>query len=152
MKSWTNTIFTAALSAAALFVGVVGAGNDNPLESYEKHIVGFTAITAERLHRIKIGEVESLERSLEQLLAQDAKAMYRILARDDTTPRDSQRIYDTLRFLAVMNEKFEIEHWQTDAELMDIFRKAQNNDLEHTEKLRCNNWKKPMWVDTDGCI
>ena len=151
MTAWTRTTLAAALSAAALSIGVVGAGNDNPLESYERHLIGFTAITTERLHRIKIGEVESLERSLEQHLAQDAKAMYRILGRDDTTPRDAQRIYDTLRLLAVMNEKFEIEHWRNDAELMDIFLKAQTNDLEHTEKLRCNNWRKPMWVGTDDC-
>jgi hypothetical protein len=122
-----------------------------PEISYGEHILHSAAFTIDRLHRLKIGEQVSVEQSMENSLSADAKDMYELLRSGKVSEEEVNKIYGMLRLLSVMNEKFELVQWRSDQKLLNIFREAQENDQEHTNKLRCFNWKKPMWIEKDGC-
>ena len=139
------------LVVVALFRVAYAEENVIPGISYEEHILHGAAYTIDRLHRLKIGEQVSVERSMENSLSADAKDMYELLRGGKVSDDEVNKIYDMLRLLSVMNEKFELVQWRTDQKLLNIFREAQEKDQEHTKKLRCFNWKKPMWIDKDGC-
>ena len=77
------------------------------------------------LHQIKIGEVPRLESHLEAILALDIIGMSQELEGTSISESDRERIVKMLVLVSVMNEKFEIESWRENAELQNIFRKAQ---------------------------
>lgn len=120
--------------------------------SFPTHTVHNAAFTIDRLHKLKLGDIKSVENSMEFGLMVDAKVMHEIITSQKPTVQETTQLYRTLRLLSVMNEKFEIKQWRSDLELLKIFKQAQDNDPTHTSKLRCFNWDKPMWVDTKGCI
>lgn len=140
-----------ALILTALFRVAHAEENVVPEISYEENILHSVAYTVDRLHRLKIGEQLSVERSMEKSLSANAKDMYELLRSGKVSDEEENMIYGMLRLLSVMNEKFEFMQWRTDQKLLNIFRDAQEHDQEHTKKLRCFNWNKPMWIDKDGC-
>ena len=122
-----------------------------PNISYSTHIAHSAVYTIDSLHKLKLGDVKSVEDSMEFGLMVDAKVMHEIITSRKSTKEETTKLYQMLRLLSVMNEKIEIKQWRSDSELLKIFKQAQENDPTHTSKLRCFNWEKPMWVDTKGC-
>lgn len=111
------------------------------------HYAIFPLVTnIDKLHKLKIGEVPELEKTLETQLSIDAKLLHYLANHETIKPNDAKRINEMLRLLSVMNEKFEIEAWRTDAELQSVFEKAQKQNPDHVNKLRCLDWSKGMWV------
>jgi len=103
------------------------------------------------LHELKLGMANSVEESLLISLALDARIMYEQIANFELDDKKTKRTSEVLRLMSVMNEKFEIEEWRSDMQLLEIFRKMQEMDPEHTKNLRCRNWNKSMWVGEDEC-
>ena len=122
-----------------------------PELTYPSYLIRESTLTADKLHRIKLGEIKSVENSMEFEIAVDAKAMDEILSGNKATKQEAEKMFNTLRLLSVMNEKLEIKQWRTDSELLKIFKKAHENDPDHASKLRCRDWSKPMWAGTKGC-
>ena len=122
-----------------------------PNISYPTHTAQSAVFTIDRLHKLKLGDIKSVEDSMEFWLMVDAKVMHEIITSRESTKEETTKLYQMLRLLSVMNEKFVIKQWRSDSELLKIFKQAQENDQTHTSKLRCFNWEKPMWVDTKGC-
>ena len=145
-------LFTASIpSYASVSVEEEKKELEPPEITYAEHMILMSSFTLERLHRLKINKHESVEQSMEVSLASDAKSLFNILEHGKPTPADRKSIYGILRLLSVMNEKIKIDLWRSDELLQDIFKTAQDNDPEHTKKLRCYDWTQPMWKNTKGC-
>ena len=122
-----------------------------PELTYPAYLMREATFATDKLHRIKLGEIKSVEDSLEFEIAVDAKAMSEILSGHKATKQETEKMFKSLRLFSVMNEKFEIKQWRSDPVLLKIFKNAQENDPAHTAKLRCYNWSKPMWVNNNSC-
>lgn len=150
-------------TSAGLTIGIVGfalgagltsaTSKENPwLElTHPVYFIREADHEAEMLHRIKLGDIKSVENSMEFDISVDAKAMNEILSSRKSSKEEAEAMLKSLRLLSVMNEKFEIKQWRSDAELQKIFKNAQKSDPAHIAHLRCKNWNKPMWVGADGC-
>ena len=151
-----NTVMGVALGILGFVLGLtlntaISGEIQLPDISYPTHTVQNAGFTIDRLHKLKLGDIKSVEDSMEFGLMVDAKVMYEIITSRKKTKEETKKLYQMLRLLSVMNEQIEIKQWRSDTELLNIFKQAQDNDPIHTSKLRCFNWEKPMWVDTKGC-
>jgi hypothetical protein len=123
-----------------------------PEISYLQYRQLSNTFAVDRLHRIKIGEIKSVEDSMESDIALDAEFLfYPLTQAKDITEEERTSIYTRLIMLSVMNEKFNIEQWKQNKNLQKIFTKVQTIDPELTSKFRCFNWEKPMWADRGNC-
>lgn len=118
----------------------------NEDSDYAHYAIYPQASNIDKLHKLKIGEVSKLEKTLEIQLSTNAILLYHLANHEAIKPNDAKRINEMLRLLSVMNEKFEIEAWRTDSELQSVFAEAQKQNPEHVKKLRCLDWSKSMWV------
>jgi len=145
-----------ALGFSGLLLGLtinVATPNEASLPhfNFTTHILVSTSSTAEKLHRMKLKQYVSVEKSMEETITANAKTLAGSLSNKSMSEYDASKIYRVLRLLSVMNEKYTIEEWRSNTELNEIFNMAQKNDPKHTAQLRCFNWSKPMWVDKKGC-
>ena len=122
-----------------------------PEISYIKYLSHQSAFSVERLHRIKIKDVESLESHLEQLVVFNVIEMFNLLKSTDLSEVEKQSIESQLILIAVMNEKFKIENWDKNEEMQNILENIIQEYPVKSKELSCLNWKEPMWVGEDEC-
>ena len=107
--------------------------------------------TTDLLHRIKINDVASLENDLEEQIASDVRDIVQLIKRGAISSEEAQRLNEHLVMISVLNEKFEIPSIKASKELIIELKLAQKKYPELVQKLRCNDWSKPMWVGKDVC-
>ena len=105
----------------------------------------------DRLHKLKLGDIDSVRNSYEFDLAFDGKILYEAANEYSVSPEQKQSIYGMLRLMSVLNEKYPVKAWQSDSELLEIFSAVQKLDPAQTEDMRCRDWSKPMWVGSVEC-
>lgn len=115
------------------------------------HMSHDLAYSTDRLHRLKIGEVDSVESSYEFYMAYDVKMLYQLLDTQQFTEQRKERIFGQIRLISVMHEKYPVAEWEEDRQLIEIFKEAQSRDMKQTEWFRCRDWSQPMWAEESKC-
>ncbi|AQA17457.1 hypothetical protein BST95_03600 [Halioglobus japonicus] len=103
------------------------------------------------LHYLQLGLDDEAANHIASWEAYSTKDLHQLAKRYDLGDEQVRKIYSHIRIMAVQNEKFPIEQWQEDSELMEIFEYAIEQDPEHARQLRCSDWSKPKWVGNYGC-
>ena len=98
----------------------------------------------EYLHLLNIENATTLRTSLGKLLSYDVLALDSLL-RHPLPDDERKRVYDTLRLIAVQNEKFPVPSLSDDPKVSAVLQAALANDPVHSNNLRRRNWTKPMW-------
>lgn len=103
------------------------------------------------LHRLQLGLEADAADSIASWEASTTKDLHRFAQEFDLGEQQEQRIYTHIRIIAIQNEKFPVERWLKDSELMGIFEYAIAQDPEHARQLRCSDWSQPKWAGEYGC-
>jgi hypothetical protein len=112
-------------------------------------LLGFTAVRVELLHRLMIGEVGSVEKSLARDIAYDVKAFSNPESRQTLSVEDLKRLSQSLVLLAVMQEKMNVDSWKSESEFLGRIKAEATSNPKLADTFRCKDWSKPMWVDDD---
>jgi hypothetical protein len=115
-----------------------------PIAQYSNHIAG---MKFEYLHRLQINDINGLRTILETWLAFDVRSLWESTQNERTSKKDRDLAYGLLRLMAIQNEKFPVDKWNSDPEITAIFQAAIENDRAHAELLRRQNWNNPGRVD-----
>jgi hypothetical protein len=110
---------------------------------YERHMLG---MRVEYLHRVNIGDIRGLRDQLQDWMAWDCLAQWYLIQHNVGTAEERESAYDQLRLAAIQYEKYPVEKWKDNAQLMDVFRAAIAENPAHAESLRAKNWNLPMWL------
>ncbi|MCU7930968.1 MAG: hypothetical protein KZQ90_09215 [Candidatus Thiodiazotropha sp. (ex Codakia rugifera)] len=113
---------------------------------YYKSVIGETAWNINNLHLINIGDIEGLRSHLHSMIATDAIILFAKVNNPELPKEEVDLIYGVLRLLSIQNEKYPVQEWMDNKELIKVFEGARKQDPEHIKDLRERNWNKPMWV------
>ena len=114
-----------------------------PISQYTRHLANSHL---EDLHRIQINDVAKLQKNLEHSLANEIRSLWASIQDERTSSEERQISYGLLRLIAVQDEKFPVSEWNGKPEIVDILKSAVENDSEHADLLRRQDWSKPKWV------
>jgi hypothetical protein len=143
MRKTTIIIISLILSGCAISQG----GSSLYSTPYYKNVIGETAWNINYLHQININDIEGMRESLQASLAFDATFLYSMVQSKNIESREKDRIVSTLLLMSVQNEKFPVQLWLENKEIMKIFNEVQSLKPELLKDMRGRNWNKPMWVD-----
>jgi hypothetical protein len=140
---------TAIIIISLIFSGCAFSQRDTALYSipYYKTVNAEIAWNINYLHQININDVETLRQSLQDRLALDAVMLYSVAKNNEIESHEKDRIISTLLLMSVENEKYPVQLWLKNEELMTIFNEVQILKPELLEDMRARNWSRPMWVD-----
>lgn len=136
------------LFLALIVVSVPGLTGETAVSNEEFTILN-SASNLEILHRLKIGEQQSVEESLAHKIMFNAIAMKQAISRGEAD--NLEDIWKILALIAVMDEKFNIQMWKRNEEFQSILTSARTHDPSYIRSLRCKNWEKPMWSSDGDC-
>jgi hypothetical protein len=108
----------------------------------------FSYVYLNMLHDIKINKVDEVEKSFEKNIEYDVISYNKSIEQSKSDPDEMNKF---LILASVMNEKFEIQSWKSNAELQKAFSSAQQRDSKYTAEVRCRDWSQPMWAGKPKC-
>jgi len=139
-----SIILIAATTLSGCASNSAPRAEDVPVAEYIAHLVNSDL---EALHRIQINDIAGLRKNLEDGLGTDVLVVWATIEDKQTSPERRQRAYGLLRLMAVQNEHFPVTAWNSDPEVLRIFKAALDENPAHAEQLRRQDWSKPKWVN-----
>ena len=152
MSSALRTLFTQVVLAAG--VAPVAFAQSQAVPSSPEVLSIYTSQQAEDsqiLHLLILGDTTGVRKDLSHRMRENAKVLYALAIAPTTQADARERIFATLRLMAVMAQKDALAEWNNDTQLGAIFKDALSRDPLHSRKLECNDWSKPMWLGAARC-
>jgi hypothetical protein len=146
---------------AFLFIGISTASGEQVSNKEDESGVSYSeaspllsnaTLTLEKLHRLKIGDVQSVEASMSKELGIAIIEMRAMLLDPGLLEKDRTRIRRMLVLLAAFQTNHSIAAWRENTEIIDTLDWARVALPECYERFLCYDWSKPMWAKkTTGC-
>lgn len=125
---------------------------NEPSSDYIQYLLYTQANSMDLLHRMKIGEVKSVEYLMESNTASDAQFIYAIAKESKVISEERRKsIYKQLIIFSIMNEKYDVSQWKNNKDLQSIFKEVQLDNPQFTSEVRSWCWKKPWWSCKEDC-
>lgn len=99
----------------------------------------------EKLHRLKIGYVDDVIKSLEEQVGANAKLLFSELKNKNLATNEKESVERQLALIFVMAEKLKIQPWKDDKQLNSAFEQIKVSQSESISHFRCMDWSQPMW-------
>ena len=145
IKASLSLLIASVLAASVGYAWATQRGQDRACVPIAQYNTLTASSDLESLHQIQIDDVATLRRNLEGAIANDVALLWSSIQNESTSAEDRKHAYGMLRLIAVQNEKFPTSSLNSDPRVAVILQAAIKNDLAHTEKLRRQDWSKPIW-------
>ncbi|SDU35273.1 hypothetical protein [Halopseudomonas salegens] len=114
------------------------------ISTFEEMVIGITPVIALQ-DLINLDETERASESIQIFLAGFIEPAYNFIERGcEVSVSAKKRLHELTRVLAVMNEKYPQEIWESNENIMRIFEEAKRMDPDHTARLRMRDWSRPL--------
>lgn len=128
-----SKVFQILLLSSVLF----GCSQSVSVNTYNRH---FLQNDLNDLYRIDLNEISGLRQEKVKSISNGIRLMWLVVINKNSSKADRLKAYQTLRMIAIQNEKHPVSEWNSDPEIKEIFASAIENDKAHAERLRQRNW------------